>query len=128
MTTIILIFAIIGLLDTLYLISVKLRKTEVKCLFFPNEWCHKVQHSKYSKTFGIPNSIAGFGMYVLILVLLWLFMAGTLPLWPLQALVAFGFLFSLYFLYIQAFVLRAFCTWCVLSFINFAVMAFVLFV
>lgn len=128
MITVILIFAIIGILDTLYLMSVKWRKAEVKCLFFPNEWCYKVQHSKYSKTLGIPNSYAGFGMYVLILILLYLFVAGSIPLWPLQAIVAFGFLFSLYFLYIQAFVLRAFCTWCVLSFINFAVMAFVLFV
>lgn len=124
---IIYVFATIGVIDTLYLIYHKVRGTEVKCLFFPKEWCYKVQHSKQSSTFGIPNSIAGFVMYVAILILTYLYVAGSVPFWPVQFLVAFGFLFSLYFLYVQAFVLRAFCTWCVVSFINFAVMAYFLF-
>ena len=34
----------------------------------------------------------------------------------------FGFIFSLYFTYVQAFVLRAFCTWCVISALNFTLM------
>lgn len=116
------IFGIIGLIDTLYLIYHKVRGTEVACIFFPKEWCEKVQHSPQSKTFGIPNSYAGFAMYALILVLTWLYVGGSVAFWPIQAIVTFGFLFSMYFMYVQGFVLKAFCTWCVVSFINFTVM------
>lgn len=117
------IFGSIGVVDTLYLVYHKVRGTDVACPFFPKEWCHKVQHAPQSKTFGIPNSVAGLVMYIVILTLAHGFYSGSLPLWPLASLIVFGFLFSLYFLYVQAFVLRAFCTWCVLSFINFTVMA-----
>jgi len=120
--TILYVFGIIGVLDTLYLIYHKIRGTDVACPFFPKEWCHRVQHSPQSTTLGVPNSIAGFVMYTAILFLTCFFDKGSVSLWPLQAIVTFGFLFSFYFLYIQAFVLKAFCTWCVLSAINFAVM------
>jgi uncharacterized membrane protein len=120
--TILYICGIIGIIDTLYLIYHKVKGTEVACLFFPKEWCYKVQHSPQSKTFGIPNSYLGFIMYALILVMTYMFAGGSLPFWPIQAIVTFGFLFSMYFVYIQAFVLRAFCTWCVVSAINFTVM------
>src|SRR3989344_2289366 len=116
------VFGSIGLLDTLYLIYNKIRGKEVACPFFPKEWCSKVQHSPQSKTLGIPNSFAGFGMYAAILALTWAYSGGITPFWPVQAIVTFGFLFSLYFTYVQAFVLRAFCTWCVISAINFLVM------
>ncbi|MEK7515036.1 MAG: vitamin K epoxide reductase family protein [Patescibacteria group bacterium] len=114
--------AVIGVLDTLYLIYHKMRGTEVACWFFPKEWCVKVQHSPYGKTFGIPNSVAGLGMYLAMLVLVSLIAGGTAPFWALQALIAFGFAFSLYFVYVQAFILRAFCTWCVVSALNFVVL------
>ena len=116
------LFGVVGVLDTLYLIYHKLKGTDVACLFFPKEWCHKVQHSPQSKTFGIPNSYAGLGMYLVILLLTFFYVSGSVPFWPIQAIVTFGFLFSLYFLYVQAFVLRAFCTWCVVSLVNFTVM------
>lgn len=127
MIKILYVFGVIGVLDTLYLIYHKVRGTEVACLFFPKEWCHTVQHSPQSKTFGIPNSVAGFFIYCGVLLFTWLFAGGMFAFWPVQVLVGIGFLFSLYFLYVQAFVLRAFCTWCVLSFINFTVMAYAVF-
>lgn len=122
---IIYLFACLGVLDTLYLIYHKVRGTDVACPFFPKEWCYKVQHSEQSKTLGIPNSYAGFVMYVLMIILAYLFTVGLVSFWPLKALVTFGFAFSTYFLFVQAFVLRAFCTWCVVSAINFTVMAYV---
>jgi len=122
METLIYVFGLIGVLDALYLIYHKVRGTDVACWFFPKQWCKKVQYSKYSKTFGIPNSVAGLCMYVAILVLVYAYTQGTILFWPLRALITFGFLFSMYFVYIQAFVLRAFCTWCVISAINFTVM------
>jgi len=122
-STIIRVFAWIGVADTLYLIWHKVRGTDVACIFFPRAWCRKVQYAKQSKTFGIPNSYAGFAMYVLVLALLSVGAIGAL-----KVVVVFGFLFSLYFMYVQGFVLRAFCTWCVISFINFTVMAWALFI
>ena len=122
MINIIYIFSIIGILDTLYLIYHKVKKSEVAFPFFPKEWCYKVQHSKQSKTFGISNSILGFCMYLLIIILTFLFISAIIPFWPLFIIIVFGFLFSLYFLFVQAFILKAFCTWCVISFINFTIM------
>ncbi len=119
------ICGVIGILDTLYLIYHKMRGTEVACIFFPKEWCYKVQHSPQSKTFGIPNSMAGFVMYTLILAFTFYFSVGVTSFLWVKYIVTFGFLFSMYFTYIQAFVLRAFCTWCVVSAINFTVMAYV---
>lgn len=117
------VFSAIGILDTCYLIYHKLAGTEVACPFFPKEWCHTVQHAPQSKTFGIPNSMAGLGMYTALFALAILFAQGGTPFWPIQLIVAIGFLFSLYFIYVQAFVLKAFCTWCVVSAINFTVLA-----
>jgi uncharacterized membrane protein len=131
MTTsqVLVVFAGIGLLDTLYLIWHKVRGTDVACIGFPKEWCRRVQYSKQSKTFGVPNSVLGFLMYAAIFLLV-----SFNPVLPIvtaavaiKFLVLFGFAFSLYFMYVQMFVLRALCTWCVLSFINFSVMTWVLF-
>ncbi len=121
-TTILYIFSVIGILDTLYLIYHKIRGTEVTCPFFPPEWCRKVQKSPYSKTFGIPNSFAGFVMFVIIFALTRLYVIGSVVFWPIRVFVTFGFLFSMYFTYVQGFVLKAFCTWCVVSAISFTVM------
>ena len=120
------VFAIIGLLDTMYLMWHKFRGTDVACIGFPKEWCRRVQYSPQSKTLGITNSIAGFVMYALILMLAVTQISGALW-WPLLFLIAFGFAFSLYFMFVQIFVLRALCTWCVVSFVNFSVMAWVAF-
>jgi len=120
--TILYILGTIGILDASYLIYHKIRGTDVACPFFPKDWCRKVQYSPQSKTFGIPNSFAGFVMYAAILVLACLYAKDSISFWPIQAIVTFGFLFSMYFAYVQAFVLKAACTWCVISAINFIIM------
>ncbi len=116
------IFSGIGILDTIYLSYHAIKKTPVACWFFPKEWCLKVQQSPQSKMFGIPNAFLGFGMYSAIIFFTLLFINGFIPFWPINAIIAFGFLFSIYFTYVQAFVLKAFCTWCVVSAINFIVL------
>lgn len=114
------VVSLIGLLDTIYLSYHAITKTDVACWFFPKEWCQKVQYSSYSKTFGIPNPYLGLLMYIAILVLL--FNPLLAPAWILPFIIIFGFAFSMYFTFIQMFVLRAFCTWCVVSAINFTIM------
>ena len=116
------VVSVIGLLDTLYLSYHALTKTDVACWFFPKEWCQKVQYSKYSRTLGIPNPYLGFLMYVAIIFFTHYAQTAQTPEWIVSAIVMFGFAFSMYFTYIQAFVLRAFCTWCVISAINFTIL------
>lgn len=113
---------VLGIINTIYLTYHSIKGTMVYCLGFPDEWCEKVQKSKYSRTLGIPNPYLGLGMLLTILVLVILYSQGTLSLVPVNILVAFGFLFSLYFLYIQAPVLRAYCTWCVVSALVFSLL------
>ena len=62
-------------------------------------------------------------MYLLILILVFGNAQGSFPFWPVAAIVYFGFAFSMYFTLLQAFVIKAFCTWCVVSAVEFTLMA-----
>jgi len=117
--------AVIGMLNTNYLIIKKIKRQSVWCPFFPQEWCNKVNDSPQSKIFGFPNSLAGLYMYSGIMVLSLFFYYSIVPFWPIFALIVIGFCFSTYFLYIQKFVLKAFCTWCVLSAVEFTLLSIV---
>ncbi|MDO8574063.1 MAG: vitamin K epoxide reductase family protein [bacterium] len=118
----IIILAVIGMLNTTYLVIKKMKREPVFCLFFPQEWCDIVNDSKYSKTLGFPNSLAGFYIYSAILVFTLFFYYGVVSFTPVLILAIIGFYFSMYFLFIQAFVLKAYCTWCVLSAIEFTLL------
>ena len=120
--TVILVLSGIGILNTAYLSWHGITGKPVACIFFPKEWCEKVQYSKYSKTFGIPNGMAGLAMYAAIFVLALLYAGGSVSFTPILVLIIFGFVFSMYFTYVQAFILRAFCTWCVISALDFTLM------
>lgn len=124
--TMILVLGVIGLINTIYLSYHTITKEPVKCLFFPEEWCRKVQYSSYSRTFGIPNSFAGFFIYLAIIILTLAFTAGATPFAPVVWIIVIGLLFSVYFLFIQAFVLRAFCTWCVVSAVEFILLTLII--
>ncbi|MEX1997798.1 MAG: vitamin K epoxide reductase family protein [Candidatus Andersenbacteria bacterium] len=126
LTSMFLVLSGIGIINTLYLAYHAITKTDVACIGFPKEWCQRVQYSPHSKTFGIPNAYAGLVMYLIIFVLTLLYRVGTVPLWPIGVVVTIGFLFSLYFMYLQAAVIKAFCTWCVISAVDFTLLFLVL--
>ncbi|PIR87554.1 MAG: hypothetical protein COU10_04070 [Candidatus Harrisonbacteria bacterium CG10_big_fil_rev_8_21_14_0_10_45_28] len=123
----ILILSFLGIVNTAHLAKHSISKTDVECIGFPKAWCHKVQYSKFSKTLGIPNPHLGLIMYVAIFVLALLFVFGLAPyaytMIPVALLIIIGFLFSLYFTIIQAFILHAFCTWCIISAVEFTLLA-----
>ena len=119
---IILVTTAIGIINTIYLTYCCITKKVVKCLFLPAQMCFKVQYSKYSRTFGVPNPYLGLVMLLAILVFAVLFINSITPFWVIFAIISAGFLFSLYFTFIQTYVLKAFCTWCVLSALVFAVL------
>ncbi len=112
---VILAVSAVGIAGTVYLSYHTLKHTPADCWWFPKEWCLRVQYLPQSRTFGVPNSFAGLVMYAAIFVLTLLYAKNWFPFWPAAALIGFGFAFSVYFLYVQARVLRAFCTWCVVS-------------
>lgn len=118
----ILALGIVGIMNTMYLSYHVITKTPVKCIGFPDEWCEKVQLSKYSKMFHIPNPVLGLLMYVAISLLAILFILDKVSFFPISIIVCIGFTFSVYFTIVQAAVLKAYCTWCVLSAIDFLVL------
>lgn len=73
--------------------------------------CETVQNSDYAELLGVPVAVLGLGTYAVILALI----AWDAPLARLGAasIALFGMLFSIYLLVVQAFVIEAFCTWCV---------------
>jgi uncharacterized membrane protein len=124
--TILTVCGAIGIADTTYLLWHKFKGTDVACIGFPKAWCRKVQYARQSVTMGVPNSVWGFLMYALILF--FVLSQPLAPFWPVRTLVLAGFAFSLYFTYVQVFVLRALCTWCVVSALNFIVMFWAVFI
>ena len=82
--------------------------------------CATVQNSKYAKIVGVPVSVPGFLLYATLAVaaVAWLVdVRGLRPLFTLLAFgsVLFGLMFSAYLTYIEAFVLNAWCVFCVVS-------------
>lgn len=118
----IVILSILGVMDTIYLSYHYIKRTAPSCPILSRGWCEKVFFSSYNKTLGIPNAFAGLLAYVLLIVFSVLFLNHLIPLYFVVVLVAVGFGFSLYFLYLQSMVIRAFCLWCMISVVNFSLL------
>jgi uncharacterized membrane protein len=125
--TLIRIAALIGLLDSIYLTYVKLSHTPIYCTPGLGD-CATVNSSRWSEIWGIPISVFGLLTYFAILLLSFLGkrVKFTKPFsdYLVFGLAMIGLLFSIYLTYLEAFVIRAFCQWCVLS----AISVFVIFI
>ena len=75
--------------------------------------CETVQESEYAEIAGVPVALLGLGSYLTILALVaWDSVGARLA----AASLAFvGFLFSLYLLALQLFVIEAICIWCMVN-------------
>lgn len=119
--TAIVFFALLNIAITMVIFAEqrnwKLTADPSKCLTDPNSGCYLVQHSVYAESFGIPNTIIGFIGFaaVIIVVLLLIFDAGpTVHLErALVGMLGIGALMALWFLYVQHFLLRTYCAFCV---------------
>ena len=82
--------------------------------------CDRVIRSPYSRLLGVHNSAIGLWLFLLIFFMTLLHDLGWEP-WPkltsstLIALSFIGILVSLYLTYIQLFVLKGLCNWCLTS-------------
>ena len=112
------ILALLGVGISGYLTYVKLSATQAVCLGLGE--CETVQNSPYSVILGIPIAILGLLTYLAIIALWWWSQDEQRPyadLTPmlLFGITLFGFLYSAYLTYLELFVLKAICPWCVAS-------------
>src|SRR3989344_1068910 len=116
---IILIFAAFGgFLLAFYIRHKKQARETIICPLDSD--CDAVIFSEYSKFFGIPLEILGLLYYGIVAVGYALFLAfpafaSPLAVFGVLTLTITAFLFSLYLTFIQAFALRQWCTWCLMS-------------
>ncbi len=112
------IATIAGILDAGYLSYVKLTKVAIYCTPGLGQ-CDVVNSSPYSFLLGIPLAYLGLLTYFAILFLLVfgekIEFLKPYSLYLLFGISAFGFLFSLYLTYLEIWVIKAICQWCVLS-------------
>jgi uncharacterized membrane protein len=106
--------AVVGLGDALYLTVQHLTGKSVRCSI--TSGCSQVLSSSYAQLAGIPTAAFGLTAYFVAFSLAVLALFGYA--WArtfLALLVASMFAATLWLLYLQAFVLRAFCQYCLLS-------------
>jgi uncharacterized membrane protein len=112
------LLALAGLGVAAYLTIVEARHAPVVC--GPVGDCNSVQNSPYSRLFGVPVAALGGAGYAAILVAwlwgrarnVWLNEQAPLAVFCISL---FGTLFSLYLTYLEPFVIRAVCIWCLAS-------------
>jgi uncharacterized membrane protein len=116
--TLLIISAIVGLIDSLYLTWEKVSGNPALCIQGLGD-CYSVNNSIYSEFYGIPVAVLGAGAYFLILITLLLeskspFFYSYSP-YIVFTITLAGTLFSAYLTYIEIAVLRKICPFCVIS-------------
>lgn len=116
-----LLLSILGFLNAFYLYWQHNREvaTGQKMFCLIGGDCGKVVGSKFGRTFGIKNEIIGMTYYLLLAAYSLVSMvtpslAEILIIWA-KMVVILATVFSLYLLYVQAYVLRQFCSWCLIA-------------
>jgi len=108
-------FAPLGFLDASYLTIEHFLNRVPPCSLVHG--CELVTTSSYSLIFGIPTALLG-ALYYLAIILALVYYLDTKQTNILRvaaAATAIGFLFSLYLVYLQLFVLNAICLYCMIS-------------
>lgn len=111
------LLAVLGAADSTYLLIYKYSSNDKMCL--GSGGCSTVNYSPYSEIYGIPVALLGIVAYAAILAVLLLE-----PRWKLAdeygrlavfGMTLVGVLFSAYLTYIEAYVIHAYCPFCVVS-------------
>lgn len=105
--------ALVGLYAAVKIHTAKQKKTKLACPRTSS--CDRVIHSTYATTMRMSNEVLGIVFYIAALALIALSPLAAFFGGILAALVTIGFLFSLYLLGVQIFMLRTWCAWCTLS-------------
>lgn len=112
------VLSVIGIGIAMYLTYTKLTSTPIFCKYGE---CDIVQNSEYSLIFGIPVAIFGIGFYITAAYLAWFKSENPQSKnqkyldYAHTAWLTWGVLFSIYLTYLELYVIKAICMWCVLS-------------
>ena len=109
------LLAVVGLGIMLYLTSIP-----ETTICYPNGACQIIQQSEYGEILDIPVGLWGALGYLAILLTWSVSLIGSYRLlqivpWALLALTLLGVLFSLYFTFLEPFVIGVTCPWCLTS-------------
>src|SRR5262245_35277527 len=108
------LLALVGLADSIYLTVEHVTGRSVRCTIIAG--CSEVLSSSYAVVGGVPLALIGAAAYFSVFSLAILAVFGyRAAAWALTPLVALMFIVSLWLIYLQAFVIRAFCQFCLLS-------------
>ena len=120
--TYLILLSIIGFAVSYYIYYTKKYDRHMYCVIGEN--CDEVVKSKYGKTFGMENTIPGMLYYMLILLFASalflnrnLFKADVIYYFVVSASAA-SVMFSIYLTGVQAFVLKKWCEYCIVSSIS----------
>ncbi len=114
----VMLLGIFGFGLALYIHHKKSGRQKMVC--YIGQDCDAVVHSEYSRFLGIPIEFLGMGYYAAVAAAYFVFLVSphlaTMPVmfWAL-AITTAAVLFSLYLTFIQGFVLREWCEWCLVS-------------
>jgi|YelNatPaOPRAMG01_1025707.scaffolds.fasta_scaffold01942_12 uncharacterized membrane protein len=110
--------AVIGLVDSVYLTWIKFTHNEASCLVGIGN-CEAVNTSRYAEIGGIPIALLGALAYLILLVLVLLEVRKAISAENSSTLIfgigLAGFLYSLYLTYLELMVIKAICPFCILS-------------
>jgi uncharacterized membrane protein len=111
------LFTVIGLLVSIYMTIFKITNNESMCI--GSHGCSVVNSSRYSEVNGIPVAVIGVVGYLAILAALLLEQRpsffqqnGTLLFFGLSLT---GFLFTLYLIFVEVALIKAYCPFCITS-------------
>ncbi|MBI2674144.1 MAG: vitamin K epoxide reductase family protein [Candidatus Yanofskybacteria bacterium] len=117
-SVIIIFIAFSGFLLAAYIRHKKVSKETLVCPLKAD--CDTVIFSDYSKFFGVPVELLGMAYYLTVAVAYGVFLSVPVDMPQVIVLGIFSitviaFLFSLYLTFVQAFALKQWCTWCLIS-------------
>lgn len=109
-----LVIALIGFADATYLTVEHYSNTIPPCSV---GGCETVLTSSYSQVAGIPVSLAGSIYYFALILMLFVYIDTKKEIWLRIPLIisVLGLISSLWFMIVMAFVIKAFCPYCVVS-------------
>lgn len=124
----IIILALVGLAVSYYIFSHNKSEKQLACPIKDHN-CGEVVNSKYNKTFGIKNEIAGMFYYILVAIIYLLSL--FFPIFDsrifkliLEIIITGAALFSVYLIFVQKYFLKQYCAWCLAS----AVVSLIIFI
>ena len=109
------VFSIIGIADAAYLTIKHYSDTGINCSIFNG--CELITKSLYSTIFDIPVAAFGIVFYIFVFTLIFLFLKFRNKnfLFLLVAMTSIGFLISMWFIFVQGFILNLYCLYCLIS-------------